>query len=442
MDMSEIGITAKNVRRIAHLDIPGGGQVFVKDGRAYIGHIAPPEGTSIIDVSDLSRPKVLSTIMVPNTTSHSHKARVHGDIMLVNSEYTNRHQSAAGKQIPIMKKKLREQLGRNPTDEEVCTALNYRPEDYARLVAAAAAKKYEDGGLRIYNVADPTNPKQIGFFKTGGNGVHRFDSDGRYAYISTGMDGYARNIVMIVDISDPTKPREVSRWWLPGQWLEGGEEPTWGGLRFECHHPLRFGDRLYVSYHAAGTVILDISDITKPKPISHYNYHPPLVFSTHTYARMPFKLGGRDIAVVVDEQSGRPKWADAGHVPGFMWVFDVTNEADPKPIATYFMSPEDTPWKRGDMGFSARFGAHQCHEKMRDSLVYVTWFRGGLRIVDIADPFKPREVGFFIPTPSGGQKTVQSNDVFVDDNGIIYVIDRLNGLDILEYTGPAGTGPR
>jgi hypothetical protein len=75
---------------------------------------------------------------------------------------------------------------------------------------------------------------------------------------------------------------------------------------------------------------------------------------------------------------------------------------------------------------------------MRDSLVYVTWFRGGLRIVDIADPFKPREVGYFIPTPGLGQKTVQSNDVFVDDNGIIYLIDRLNGLDILEYTGPAG----
>jgi len=31
-----------------------------------------------------------------------------------------------------------------------------------------------------------------------------------------------------------------------------------------------------------------------------------------------------------------------------------------------------------------------------------------------------------------------ANDVFVDGQGLIYVIDRLNGLDILEYSGPAG----
>jgi hypothetical protein len=47
-------------------------------------------------------------------------------------------------------------------------------------------------------------------------------------------------------------------------------------------------------------------------------------------------------------------------------------------------------------------------------------------------------VGYFIPTPGKGQKTVQSNDVFVDDAGLIYLLDRLNGLDILEYSGPAG----
>jgi hypothetical protein len=75
---------------------------------------------------------------------------------------------------------------------------------------------------------------------------------------------------------------------------------------------------------------------------------------------------------------------------------------------------------------------------MKDTLVYLTWFRGGLRVVDIADPRKPKEVGYYIPTPGAGQKTVQSNDVFLDDNGLIYLLDRLNGLDILEYNGPQG----
>ena len=45
------------------------------------------------------------------------------------------------------------------------------------------------------------------------------------AYLSSSMDGYLHNIVVIVDLSDPRKPREVSRWWMPGQWVAGGETP-------------------------------------------------------------------------------------------------------------------------------------------------------------------------------------------------------------------------
>jgi hypothetical protein len=149
----------------------------------------------------------------------------------------------------------------------------------------------------------------------------------------------------------------------------------------------------------------------------------------------PYRYGGKDVVVAVDEQPPRPR---PGQVPAFMWIFDATDISNIKPLSAYSMSEEETPWKRGELGFGARFGAHQCNERMKDSLVHVTWFRGGLRIVDIADPVKPKEVGYFIPTPGKEQKTVQSNDVFVDDQGTIYLMDRLNGLDILEYIGPVG----
>ncbi|MGH7828656.1 MAG: sigma-70 domain-containing protein [Candidatus Binatia bacterium] len=431
---SDNGVVAWNVKRIGHLDIPGGGQVVVQGRTAYVGHIDPPHGTSIVDVSDLAKPKILSTLEMP-PDNHSHKVRVSGDIMLINNEAYRRHQMWAGTKLPAAKAKLEKDLGRAPTEAELAAALNYRPEDIPALLKAAT-ERYDSGGLRIYDVSDPRKPREISFFKTADIGVHRFDFDGRYAYISTRMEGYHGNIVVIVDLRNPAKPEEVSRWWLPGQWIAGGEEPCWGDARWECHHPLRFGNRLYVSYHWAGIIILDISDITKPRMISHYNYHPPVVCSTHTYARVPFRLAGKDVAVVTDEEPGR---ARPGHIPGFMWLFDVTDETNPKPLSAYFMSEEDTPWKRAEHG--GRFGAHQCHERTTDSLVYVTWFRGGLRIVDIADPAKPKEAGCFIPTPGKGQKTVQSNDVFVDDRGMIYLVDRLNGLDILEYKGPAGQRP-
>jgi hypothetical protein len=395
----------------------------------------PPDGTSILDVSDPSNPRVKSTITPPKG-NHTHKVRVSGDIMVINNENHRRHQKRAGGKIPAERARLEGELGRPPTDDELAAALTFKAADLP-ILEEAAAEGYDSGGLRVFDISNPEKPRELSYFKTGGEGVHRFDFDGEYAYISTQLDDYQDGIVMIVDLRDPANPKEVSRWWVPGQWTGGGEKPDWGELRYECHHPLRFGDRLYVGYHAAGAVILDINDITKPRLVSRYNYHPLFVSSSHTYTRMPFPLGGRDIALVVDEQPGR---ARPGLMPAFFWVFDVTDETDPKPIATHSMSEEDTPWRRALLknGRTARFGAHQPHERMTDSLAYITWFRGGLRIVDIADPTKPRDVGHFIPVPAKGQPTVQSNDVFVDDRGLIYLIDRLNGLDILERTGPPG----
>jgi hypothetical protein len=63
------------------------------------------------------------------------------------------------------------------------------------------------------------------------------------------------------------------------------------------------------------------------------------------------------------------------------------------------------------------------------------WFAGGLRILDVADPYLPQEVGHFIPEPVNGQLAPQSNDVDVDARGLIYVTDRLAGFDILEFQG-------
>ena len=39
-------------------------------------------------------------------------------------------------------------------------------------------------GLRIFDVSDPDNPRDIHHWQCVGTGVHRFTFDGRYAYIS------------------------------------------------------------------------------------------------------------------------------------------------------------------------------------------------------------------------------------------------------------------
>lgn len=103
------------------------------------------------------------------------------------------------------------------------------------------------GGLAIYDVFKPAEPRHITFWQTAGTGVHRDDFDGRYADISPEVGGYLGNIVMILDLADPRRPEEVGRWWMPGQWTASGETPSWGYRETWCHHPLRLGNRLHAS---------------------------------------------------------------------------------------------------------------------------------------------------------------------------------------------------
>ena len=85
---SQVASLARNVTRISHLDLPGAGQVYVDGKHAYVGHITNKEGlaTSILDVSDPKKPRIVSQLPVGDPDSHSHKARVAGDIMIVNME--------------------------------------------------------------------------------------------------------------------------------------------------------------------------------------------------------------------------------------------------------------------------------------------------------------------------------------------------------------------
>ena len=109
----------------------------------------------------------------------------------------------------------------------------------------------------------------------------------------------------------------------------------------------------------------------------------------------------------------------------------MSDYANVKPLSLFEVSELDSPFARTP---GARFGAHQFHERMTGTLVHAVWFGGGLRIIDIADPMAPREVGYFIPEPVGGRAAPQSNDVMLDARGLIYVVDRHVGFDVLEFT--------
>jgi hypothetical protein len=352
--------------------------------------------------------------------------RVVGDLMVTNVEQNSRHLLRKGDALPLVRAQLAQALGRSATDAEIAAELGVDAGQIPEL-DMARVRGYRDGGFKIYDISDRSRPREIACRRTFGFGVHRFDVDDRYAYISTEMEGYLGNILVVYDIKDPQRPEEVSRWHMPGQHIAGGETPSWQGYKNRLHHALRVGDELWASVWHAGFRVIDVSDIRAPRTIASHDYHPPFPEPTHTVLPLQQPIDERRIAIAVDEEHEHTP----GRLHGFLWVFDVTDLDRIQALAAFDVSERDSPWSRAP----GRFGAHQFRERLDGTLVHATWFAGGLRIVDVADPLHPREVGHFIPEPVGDQPSPQSNDVDVDENGLIHLIDRNRGFDILEFTG-------
>ena len=78
---------------------------------------------------------------------------------------------------------------------------------------------------------------------------------------------------------------------------------------------------------------------------------------------------------------------------------------------------------------------------MSSELIFATYQNAGVRVFDIRDQLRPTEVGAFVPPAPARMmdhrpnraRVIQSADVFVDANGLIYSTDYNAGLFILEY---------
>ena len=365
---------------VGHSDLGGHGdgmQVMPLGDTLYVGHFGPSgKGTSILDISDLSHPVLVDQWDAP-PGSHTHKVQVADGLLVVNHEL-------------------------------------FRSEGPAPV------------GMALYDVADPRRPEKIGFFDTGGRGVHRIVYEGGdLAYISATPPGYTGRIWMVVDVSDPADPREVSRWWWPGMWTGGGEVPDWPEDEHRLvHHAMVYGDRAYLGLWDSGMVVIDMTDPATPTTISRLAWDE----GGHTHTALP--MPDRDLVVVTDEALS-DGCVDDRHM---VRVVDVSDETAPF-VRSICPVPEGDFCDRG-----LRFGSHCLHENRPGSyrsqeVVFATYFNAGLRVYDIADPDQPAEIGHWIPQCPPGQAAAQINDVYVAEDHTVYVTDRVNGgVYILEPT--------
>lgn len=399
--------TTHNTRAVGYSDLDGRGGGFklsIQEVHGkwylYMGHLWH-RGWTILDVTDPRRPEVANFIEGPDNT---------WTIQMV------------------------------VQDGKMITALEQMPPSWGGDPNAPF-----DEGVLIWDVEhDPVHPRQLGHFRTGGTGTHRNGYwGGRYVHLAAGMPGYSGNIYVIIDMMDPTHPVEVGRWWVPGQHVAGGEtsEPD-----VSLHGPpFVVDDLVYIPYGAAGMVVLDISDVTAPTLVGRLDYAPPFNpgIAVHTVLPLP----ERGIAVCNSEAI-----ASRGMEPlNQASTIDISDPSNPI-LRALFPLPEPPAGYPvpSFYGRGGRFGPHNVNmlysspfTDHSDRLIYLAYFNAGLRIIDIEDPRKPKEVGYFLP-PDPTQRfgpqppdalVLQSEDVLVDTRGFVYMSNKNQGLWILRYTG-------
>jgi hypothetical protein len=399
--------SSRNMTLLAQNDLGGFGNVgegmvvqLARDGRRilWLAHESAPTNITAVDVTDPRRPSVILQTKLPHGDMRSNSLDLAGDLLVVAYQTKT--------------------VGLQPA------------------------------GFEIFDVADPAAPRPVAFFDASGphsRGVHHlWFVDGAYVHMASGAPDFkARNpkddqCYRIVDVRQPSRPLEVGRWWLPGT-RDGDPEPPPArhatfDSGFRAHntnvYPRR-PDRAWVGYLDGGAVILDISDLAHPRLVSRWDYHPPFPGFTHTV----LPLLSRGLMIVSDEavRDGGEDW------PKLVWIVDVRDETNPVPIATC-PSPSVEEFR----GRGGRYGAHNLHENRpapgawsSETIVVGTFFNGGVRAYDVSDPFRPTEVAYHVPAAPRGSRAgaIQINDVFVDDRGIVFAVDRLvGGLYVLEMT--------
>ena len=344
--------------------LPGAGvgtmQIMVHRGYAYIGELAAGGGTQIVDVRDPKHPRRVGRLEgYPG--AYSPKTQVADDQLIVNYE--------------------------------------------ARTGAAAAV------GFAIWDVSRPETPTRVGMLETGGKGPHRmWYISGSYLYASMIPDDFPRRTLVIFDVSDPARPREVTRW------RPELTEPD--GMSYGLHHPIVIGDIAYMGWWDYGVIIADVTQRDQPRQIGQVGGWAAQG-GGHTHTALP--LIERNLMVVTEE---------AGDVDGeesrkFIRIFDIEDLAAPRELAK-------CPVPAGDYGRNhVRYGPHNVHENRPGSFqsegtIYATYFGAGLRVYDVSDARRPQERAHFVPEPDTAGYT-PINDLFVDAQGLVYLTDRRDG---------------
>jgi len=313
-------------------------------------------------------------------------------------------------------------------------------------------------------------------------------------------DGWRTNQhIKVYDIRDPANPQPIRDIGLVGQNPSppSTSSTATGGVHGPIsiwHHPItgELVNRIYVPYGTSSNGVFQILDRDKvlPPPWGSWNGADPqaptdaelqaLVVGSMDMtptegAHTSFPVFGvplthfqgftsnttRDIVALISEETDNLCHGS----PHFGYLVDATmkpgkgggtpqqpSAGENHPMVISTMQVQEDSAKPDFCTRGTRFGTHSTNESFfpqyYGKLLFIANFDGGLRVWDIRDPYHPQEVAHFIPPVNANTRAtvvngvsyfdVSTDNAEVDDNGLIYIVDRVGGgADILQLNGCA-----
>ena len=294
---------------------------------------------------------------------------------------------------------------------------------------------YYGGDLRnsqyyAVDTTDPTAPKLITTWKPGISNVHgmSISDDGTRGYfVSLGFNAPA-------DLADPTKPA------------------------------------------TNGLLIYDLSEIQARKPSPQAKLLGKVLWKDGSVAQhtIPVKIDGKPFVVFVDEggagggtSAAQQAAACAAGMHPFPLarIIDISDEANPKVVSKLALEvhdPKNCAAVQPDLvGLSIfTYGSHYCSvdNKHHATTLACGYFNSGIRVFDIRDPLRPKEIAYYNPAgttslspgsnhPLGNNWKAGGPDwcsaqVHLDHRrGTLWTTCQDNGLLMLKFTNGAWPFP-
>lgn len=240
----------------------------------------------------------------------------------------------------------------------------------------------------VFDVTNPAAPERVSVHETDFFN-HNCDVDDGTVYLC-GNDG-RENALVTVDA-------ETGEWL--GSWSVTSLDEGWRDVRF-IHWPIHdvsvHDGVAYLAQWDAGTYMVDVSEPANPEHLATVRSGDPAEFADLSDDRS-FEMGrqppGNDHFVTVDESGDLlgisieawdvdPPEEDVR--PGGIHLFDVSNPESPEKLSLIEAPPSPDERFEGVWTTSHNFEFHEGR-------LYTSWYRGGVKVFDLADPTAPREL--------------------------------------------------